>query len=350
MQSSVRSIDSHQAELLSNYELASGKAPSSEVILRASMLAPCTWGLENKIDFVRSGQFPDSNRTDALEHWAGIYGLLPRRTNETDAELLTRLLRRLRRPPAGGNKYDWERWAIECGIASDGSFVSPENLSQSANYDVARATCYPLARGVGTVDLVISMSRKVRILEMVGSGYVGPQAADVGKVVTGDVSGDSGLLVSFNNTSRLWWVRCLSESDFSIADTCSISGSSAHGDMNVVSYSDVPYAKLLLAVTNYIDDVRPVTQHQRVIKGVSRLVTPVAVTVSGNEFNSVNAQAAILKHMNELAPGAKFFRSKIVALCVDAGAETANVTAPANDIVPESDEIVRPSYITTTEV
>ena len=56
--------------------------------------------------------------------------------SESDKELLERLLELIRRPPAGGNKYDYKRWAMEVeGVT--GAYV------------------YPLRRGLGTVDTVI---------------------------------------------------------------------------------------------------------------------------------------------------------------------------------------------------
>lgn len=56
---------------------------------------------------------------------------------ETDVSLLERLLDVIRRPPAGGNKYDYRRWALSV----DG---------------VTAAYVYPLRRGLGTVDVVIT--------------------------------------------------------------------------------------------------------------------------------------------------------------------------------------------------
>lgn len=56
---------------------------------------------------------------------------------ETDASLLERLLNRIRRPPAGGNKYDYKEWALDV----DG---------------VEAAFVYPLRRGLGTVDIAIT--------------------------------------------------------------------------------------------------------------------------------------------------------------------------------------------------
>lgn len=56
---------------------------------------------------------------------------------ESDAELLARLLEVIRRPPAGGNKYDYKRWALEVA-------------------GVSAAYVYPLRRGLGTVDVAIT--------------------------------------------------------------------------------------------------------------------------------------------------------------------------------------------------
>ena len=56
---------------------------------------------------------------------------------ESDASLLERLLNRIRRPPAGGNRHDYKEWALNVdGV--DAAFV------------------YPLRRGLGTVDVVIT--------------------------------------------------------------------------------------------------------------------------------------------------------------------------------------------------
>ncbi|MYM32270.1 phage tail protein [Duganella sp. CY15W] len=55
---------------------------------------------------------------------------------ESSSAILARLLDRLRHPPAGGNKYDYRRWALEVpGVTS--------------------AWCYPLRRGMGKVDVAI---------------------------------------------------------------------------------------------------------------------------------------------------------------------------------------------------
>jgi uncharacterized phage protein gp47/JayE len=56
---------------------------------------------------------------------------------ETPAQLLARLLQRIRQPAAGGNKYDYYQWAMEVP-------------------GVTAAYVYPLRRGLGTVDVVVT--------------------------------------------------------------------------------------------------------------------------------------------------------------------------------------------------
>lgn len=55
---------------------------------------------------------------------------------ESNASLLTRLLARKKNPPGGGNKSDYEQWALEVP-------------------GVTQAFCYPLRRGVKTVDVAV---------------------------------------------------------------------------------------------------------------------------------------------------------------------------------------------------
>lgn len=61
---------------------------------------------------------------------------------ETDASLLARLLEIIRRPPAGGNQYDYKNWALSV----DG---------------VTSAYVYPLRRGLGTVDIAITSANGI---------------------------------------------------------------------------------------------------------------------------------------------------------------------------------------------
>lgn len=64
-----------------------------------------------------------------------MVGLMTGGTDEeSDAELLARLLEIIRRPPAGGNKYDYKRWALEVS-------------------GVSAAYVYPLRRGLSLIHI-----------------------------------------------------------------------------------------------------------------------------------------------------------------------------------------------------
>ena len=93
---------------------------------------------------------------------------------ESDSSLLERLLNRIRRPAAGGNKYDYKDWALEV----DG---------------VEQAYVYPLRRGLGTVDIAITADNGVPSDDTVrrAQEYIDqerPVTAKESKVVKPDVT------------------------------------------------------------------------------------------------------------------------------------------------------------------
>lgn len=107
----------------------------SLVFIRSACLASALWGLYKYQEYISRQIFPDTADTGNLEHHAWTYGI-SRVSGEDDSELLMRVLNRIRKPPAGGNKNDYEQWALSVDT-------------------VKAAYCYPLANGDGTVDVVI---------------------------------------------------------------------------------------------------------------------------------------------------------------------------------------------------
>lgn len=109
---------------------------------------------------------------------------------ETDASLLERLLELIRRPPAGGNKYDYRNWALSV----DG---------------VSAAYVYPLRRGLGTVDIAITADNDVPSDETIRrvQAYIDdvrPVTAKESKVVKPDVT-----KINFNIQVKLSGVTLL---------------------------------------------------------------------------------------------------------------------------------------------
>lgn len=69
---------------------------------------------------------------------------------ESNASLLTRLLSVLRDPPASGNPADFKRWALEVA-GCDGAYV------------------YPLRRGLGTSDVIITSAGGLPSLQLINA-------------------------------------------------------------------------------------------------------------------------------------------------------------------------------------
>ena len=93
---------------------------------------------------------------------------------ESDSSLLERLLDKIRRPAAGGNRYDYRNWALNV----DG---------------VEQAYVYPLRRGLGTVDIAITADNDVPNDDTVrrAQAYIDderPVTAKESKVVKPDVT------------------------------------------------------------------------------------------------------------------------------------------------------------------
>lgn len=118
-----------------NQDPAADISKGSLIYMKCAAKASALWGLYKEVGYVERQLFPDDSDREHLEHHATVRGL-PLIAGETDVELLARLLDHIRRPPAGGNKYDYARWAKEIAGVSE---------------------AWPVfgGQGPGTVDLVI---------------------------------------------------------------------------------------------------------------------------------------------------------------------------------------------------
>ena len=145
---------------LSNQQPAAHTHPGSDNYARATALAALAEGQYQHQEWILRQVFADTADTAYLERHCAA-GTQPDNTPaklqsppagieadavltsmvggtdiESDAALLDRLLSRLRQPPAGGNAYDYYRWAMDVP-------------------GVEAAFVYPLRRGLGTVDVAI---------------------------------------------------------------------------------------------------------------------------------------------------------------------------------------------------
>lgn len=115
-----------------------GRADTSEgslVFIRSACLASALWGLYQHQAYIARQVFPDTADDEHLEHHGWVRGI-GRKVGESTADYLARILDDIRRPPAGGNRYDYEKWAKEVA-------------------GVKAAYAFPLVQGPESVDVII---------------------------------------------------------------------------------------------------------------------------------------------------------------------------------------------------
>jgi uncharacterized phage protein gp47/JayE len=110
----LKSFDDLLEQILvdySNQDTTPDTTAGSITYIKAACLASMLWGLYRYQDYLAKQIFVDSADTDNLNHHGSIYGIA-RTTTDTDQTYATKILNFLRQPPAGGNKLDYETWAL----------------------------------------------------------------------------------------------------------------------------------------------------------------------------------------------------------------------------------------------
>lgn len=232
MSSFLKDFDTLFNNILIDFQNQFPEADTSQgslIYIKSACLASALWGLYKYQDWIADQIFPDSADTANLEHHAWVRGL-SRNTDETDAELLARLLEYIRRPPAGGNQYDYVKWAMEV----DG---------------VKAAYCIPLAQGLGTVDVIILASGDDEIpgqtlldevydyiddVRPVTASTLRVLAPDViEQAVTMTVSGDDLSLVTIQADIEAYMVALIPGEDLAVTQLSAIAINNGADDVTI---------------------------------------------------------------------------------------------------------------------
>ncbi len=132
------SFDTILNRILTDYQNQDPTADISRgslLFIKSAALASVIWSLNQDGGYVDAQRFADTCDEETLDHYIALR--LPVVVGETVNAKRIRVLSDIRTPPAGGNKYDYPRWALE---------ASPL---------VVAAWCVPLGQGPGTVDVII---------------------------------------------------------------------------------------------------------------------------------------------------------------------------------------------------
>jgi hypothetical protein len=295
----------------------------SLIFIQSACLASALWGNYQAIDYQAKQIFPDTATPLNLEHHAWVSGL-SRRSGETDAELLARLLSLLRLPPAGGNKNDYEQWALSID-------------------HVAAAWCFPIAQGPGTVDVVIMADEESTGSEIPSSH--------------GDLIGINTSVVAFKLVdSAATFVTGLAQKGdkvFNILQGTAARVVSVDSETELTLDADIftdderyyQVISLCQEVLALIDTVRPVTASAIRVLPPEPLTQDIDITLTGRGIDTAQVAADITAWMNSLVPGQVLFVSRLIQLALDNGADNAAVTTPAADVIPDNYEMIRPGVI-----
>ena len=145
----TRSLDSIHNELLTNHFNRRGKSAGTILWVFYSGVAMCAWCLYRVGQYIINQILPTTADSEWIEKHAKIRGF-SKTSGETDSELLGRVIDDIQYPRAGGNKYDWPRWAKEV------SYTHSPGTEFEWIESVNNAIVHENARGGGTVNLIIT--------------------------------------------------------------------------------------------------------------------------------------------------------------------------------------------------
>lgn len=115
--------------------------------LLAAVRSSAAWGYYKYLDWIARQLLPTTCDSDVLDHHASIRNIT-RGNSETDAELLQRLLTRLRYPSSGASALDWSNWAEE-------TFCIHTTYTER----IKDTFIYENVRGGGTINVVVTSDR-----------------------------------------------------------------------------------------------------------------------------------------------------------------------------------------------
>lgn len=323
----VKSFDEHLAAYLRDYEAQDPTIDTSEgsmVFIKSAAHAAALWGISKHQEWIAKQIFPHLADPEYLEKHGGIIEL-PRKPGEAISDYLDRYLSHIRNPESGGRDADYINWAEEVD-------------------NVIEAWCYAIARGAGTVDVVIKANAETTGSEVASShinvagvtdSIVAGKLADSTATFQSDVV-KKGDLVKNNSSGAETRVLLSADSEEELAlvdDIFPILGQ---------AYS---VTSLVTEVQEHIEPLRPNTAKDFLVFPATTLSQAVTMTGTGANFDVAQTILDVTAYMNSLPPGQTLYLTQLTAIAIQNGAATSNVTVPSGDVAPGAYEMIRPGVI-----
>lgn len=393
----IPTFDELLNDILTDYRNQAGSV-SAETAIRAACQASAMWGAYKYQEYIAKQPFPDTADTENLNHHGAVQDI-PRNAGEEDADYLARILDDIQNPSAGGNLYDYRKWA-------------------EAINGVARAYVLPLAQGDGTVDVVVVADLDITGSELpsasVRAGAV--TTATAGKLIDAAAIFNTGLVVAVGDIVRNTFqgteatvVTVDSDTQLTLsADIFKYVGEHYHVFMHTGTSTTTTAQKLIDAAAAFttatytikkgdvvknltdavqamvvsvdsatqltldtdiflangksyvvesliarvkenIDAKREVTSSKAAVLSPAILTQDVTMGVSGLNVDRAKIAADITALLSGYIPDQKLYLAQITTLAIERGAEDALVTTPeAFPVTPATYQMIRPGTVTVT--
>ena len=322
----VKSFDEHLAAYLRDYKAQDPTIDTSEgsmVFIKSAAHAAALWGISEHQEWIAKQIFPHLADPEYLEKHGGVREL-PRKPGETISDYLARHLSHIRNPDSGGRDADYINWAEEVD-------------------NVIKAWCYPIARGAGTVDVVIKANAETTGSEVASShtdvagvtdSIVAGKLADSTATFQADDVKKGDLIKNSSSGTETRVLSVDSEEELALVE-----------DIFPILGQAYSVVSLATEVQEHIEPLRPNTAKDFLTFPATTVSQAVTMTGSGGNFDVAQTVLDVTAYMNSLPPGQTLYLTQLTAIAIQNGAATSSVTVPSGDVAPGAYEMIRPGVI-----
>lgn len=339
----------------------------TETYLRFAATASAIWGAYKHLDWTLDQIFPTTASQESLEQFAANRGFSI--GTMTPAELLSYIISRLRKPPAGGKLRDFERWALEASSTGRAISLTASMLSSAtAGFSAANMIVpHDPAIGmrldeshVGTVVLTLDLGSAQSLFGLglgtytsrrgtfeiasadsvdgpwtvrgsVSAGYwwrmseFEPASARYWRLRLASLSALSTFAVPAQNNLTLYGIECYSDAA-TIEQATTASGLMNYygvGTMLTVLQPTTLSMRMCEAVRNYQESQGPVAPRDLRVMVPAVASLRIRIVVTGTLSSEASFRLAVSQYVAGLSAGALFVCAQLVVYAMQYGANNA---------------------------
>lgn len=283
-------------EMVTDHENVHGTPPGLLSRVLYSVLAFAVWGLYRYQRWIADQAFPDTCESRYLDKHAARRGVT-RQQGEADAALLSRLASVEQEPPAGGNKYDWPRWAKET------THVHNDGGDDEWTERVKAAWCFEHERGVGSINVVITADLSDAPAWANATAYSAGDIVSYGTEQYVTAAGGTSSGTNPQDDTGVTWTNCTEE----------------------------PTDDLVAAVETCLEAQRPLGVWDFEVIAATKTLQDVTMTVSGNvDTDTIESD---IDSFLRFPIDRTLYVAQLISIAIERGATDASVSTPSGSSV-----------------